>query len=102
MQANRKNFNSVSLIVMDKSALEEARHLFKNIGKHDIEIDVAFPEQQFILSNTTFLIWHNCKFEKLMQTLKSSDGQALKSRNRKITLLINTVRSILLDKELTK
>jgi len=87
---------------MDKTALEEAIHLFKNIGKHDIQIDNAFPDHQFMLSNTTFLLWHNCKFEKLMSTLKNTDGQAaLKSKNKKATLLINTVKSLLLDKDLT-
>jgi hypothetical protein len=55
-----------------------------------------------MLSNTTFLIWHNCKFEKLMQTLKKDEGQALKTKNKKTTLLINTVKSLWLDKELSQ
>jgi len=63
-----------------------------------VEIDQAFEGKQFMLSNTTFLIWHNCKFEKLQQTLKKDEGQALKTKNKKTTLLINTVKSLWIDK----
>jgi hypothetical protein len=66
----------------------------------ECEIDTAFENERFPLSTTTFLVWHNCKFEKLANSLKTITPQLRSRNNKKNPLLISTVNTLLLSMKL--
>jgi len=58
---------------------------------------MAFPNKKYPLSNSTWLIWHNVKFDKLATGIKK-EGNKLKDKNAKnVPILISTQNTILIQ-----
>lgn len=53
-------------------------------------IEAAFPEQKFKLSNSTWLVWHSVKFEKLTNGIKKKMNELKQKNDKKPPLLIST------------
>ena len=92
--ADRQSYKSVSLLVVDRDVLDDIKRIFNEDEKLETTIDVAFPNEKFRLSNNTWLVWHNVKFEKLNIGLKKNTNELKQKNNKKPPLLISTCPSV--------
>jgi hypothetical protein len=77
-----ESFKNITLLVVMSTLVERISIILGHDEKLESKITVAFKEENFRLSNNTFLIFHNCKFEKLKSGLGKQRAQ-LKAQNDK-------------------
>jgi hypothetical protein len=83
--------------VVNGALLEKIAAIFTTEEKLDNKIEVAFEAAKFKLSNNTFLVFHNCKFEKLKNGLNKQKVQLKGQNDKKEVLLISTLPTLSFD-----
>jgi hypothetical protein len=82
--------------VAGKEVLDDIRDVFREKEKCEVIIEAAFPERKYALSNNTWLIWHNVKFEKLSNGLKKESPQLKLKNSKSPPILISTLNTVVL------
>ena len=58
-------------------------------------IEPAFPDRKYNLSNNTWLIWHNVKFEKLNNGLRKESNKVRLKNAKSFPILISTGNTVM-------